>query len=142
MAALEEKILFQAADRPWLWWRYIDDIFLVWHHGEEKLHRFIDFLNQAHPSIKFTADWSGEKMNLLDFQVIREGDRLITDLFTKPTDAHQLLHRTSLSHLKVRSSCLGSGDYIFSISTKRLQYEFTTYTTLQDYYTIQLCNTT
>ena len=27
--------------------------------------------------------------------MIREGDRLITDLFTKPTDTHQLLHRTS-----------------------------------------------
>ena len=57
--------------------------------------RFIDFLNQAHPSIKFTADWSREKINFLDVQVIREGDRLITDLFTKPTDTHQLLHRTS-----------------------------------------------
>ena len=30
----------------------------------------------------------------------------------------------------------------FFISIKRLQYEFTTYTTLQDYYTIQLYNTT
>ena len=28
-------------------------------------------------------------------QVVREGDRLITDLFTKPTDTHQLLHHTS-----------------------------------------------
>ena len=27
--------------------------------------------------------------------MIREGDRLITDLFTKPTDTHELLHRTS-----------------------------------------------
>ena len=74
---------------------FFDDIVLIWHHGEEKLHRFMDFLNQAHPSIKFTADWSREKINFLDFQVIREGDRLITDLFTKPTDTHQLLHRTS-----------------------------------------------
>ena len=55
----------------------------------------MDFLNQAHPSIKFTADWSREKINFLDVQVIKEGDRLITDLFTKPTDTHQLLHRTS-----------------------------------------------
>ena len=34
MAALEEKLLSQAPDRPWLWWRYINDIFLIWHHGE------------------------------------------------------------------------------------------------------------
>ena len=38
MAAFEEKSLFQAPDRPWLWWWYIDDISLIWHHGEEKLH--------------------------------------------------------------------------------------------------------
>ena len=31
---------------------------------------------------------------------------------------------------------------IFFISTKRLQYEFTSYTTLQDYCTIQVYNTT
>ena len=30
----------------------------------------------------------------------------------------------------------------FFVSIKRLHYEFTTYTTLQDYYTIQLYNTT
>ena len=95
MAALEEKLLFQALAIPWLWWRYIDDIYLIWHYGEEKFHRFIDFLNQAHPSMKFIADWSGEKIYFLDIQVIREGDRLMTDLFSEPTDTHQLLHHTS-----------------------------------------------
>ena len=34
-------------------------------------------------------------MNFLDVQVIKQGSQLITDLFTKPTDTHQLLHRTS-----------------------------------------------
>ena len=43
MAGLEEELLSQAQDRPWLWCRYIDDIFLIWHHGEEKSHRFISF---------------------------------------------------------------------------------------------------
>ena len=34
-------------------------------------------------------------MNFLDVQVIKQDNRLITDLFTKPTDTHQLLHRAS-----------------------------------------------
>ena len=97
MAALEEKLLSQAQDRPWLWWRYIDDIFLI---GEEKLDRFLDFLNQAHPSIEFTANWSREKINFLDVQVMREGDRLNTDLFTNPTDTHQLLTSCHPGHTK------------------------------------------
>ena len=102
LAALEEKILSEVQWKPWLWWRYIDDVFLVWLHGEEKLMDFINFLNGAHDSIKFTAEWSSERVNFLGVQVIKQGNKLVTDLFTKPTDTHQLLHRTSChpSHTK------------------------------------------
>ena len=95
LAALEEKLLADAQDKPWVWWRYIDDIFLIWQHGEEKLRDFITFLNGAHDSKKFTAEWSTERVNFLDVQVIKQDDNLITDLFTKPTDTHLLLHRAS-----------------------------------------------
>ena len=53
------------------------------------------FLNGAHDSIKFTAEWFTERVNFLDVLVIKQDDNLITDLFTKPTDTHQLLHRAS-----------------------------------------------
>ena len=43
MAELEEEILRKAEFKPYLWWRYIDDIFFLWEHGEEKLKSFIDF---------------------------------------------------------------------------------------------------
>ena len=45
LAALEEKLLEEAQYKPLIWWRFIDDIFLVWLHGEEKLSEFINFLN-------------------------------------------------------------------------------------------------
>ena len=95
MAALEEKLLEQSQYKPWLWWRYIDDVFLVWTHGEEKLLEFVDFLNSAHHSIKFTVEYSKETVNFLDVQVIKRGNKVVTDLYTKPTDTHQLLHRSS-----------------------------------------------
>ena len=55
-----------------------------------------------HDSIKFGAEWSVERVNFLDIQVIKQDNKRITDLFTKPTDTHQLLHRTSChpSHTK------------------------------------------
>ena len=34
MAKLEEKILSEIELKPYLWWRYIDDIFFLWEHGE------------------------------------------------------------------------------------------------------------
>ena len=77
LAALEEKLLAEAQDKPWVWWRYIDDVFLIWQHGEEKLRDFISFLNRAHDSIIFTAEWSTDKVNFLDVQVIKQGNKLI-----------------------------------------------------------------
>ena len=37
MAELQEEILSEIKLTPYLWWRYIDDIFFLWKHGEEKL---------------------------------------------------------------------------------------------------------
>ena len=37
MAELEEEVLSEIELNPYLWWRYIDDIFFLWEHGEEKL---------------------------------------------------------------------------------------------------------
>ena len=68
-------------------------VFVIWQHEEEKLREFVNFLNGAHESIKFTAEWSTEKVNFLDVQVIKQGNKFVTVLFTKPTDTHQLLHR-------------------------------------------------
>ena len=95
LAALEQKLLDHHVEKPLLWWRYIDDIFLIWTHGEEKLLEFINFLNSAHHSIKFAAEYSKESVNFLDVKVIRKEDSIITDLYTKPTDTHQLLHHSS-----------------------------------------------
>ena len=62
MTELKEEILQKEEFKPYLWWRYIDDIFFLWEHGEEKLKSFIDNINKMHPTIKFMADWS-KKIN-------------------------------------------------------------------------------
>ena len=95
MAALEEKILSKVKKKPSVWWRYIDDIFFIWEHGEESLQEFINEINSFHPTIKFTADWSKEKVNFLDVEVTLKNSVLSTDLFVKPTDTHQFLDPTS-----------------------------------------------
>ena len=69
--------------------------FMICEHGEEKLKSFLDLLNSCHPSIKFTAEYNKNKNNFLDVSVIRSGNKLITDLYVKPTDTHQYLHASS-----------------------------------------------
>ena len=36
----------------------IDDIFMIWLHGREKLERFLDDLNTFHETLKFTWEIS------------------------------------------------------------------------------------
>ena len=84
MAELEEEILREVELKPYLWWRYIDDIFFIWEHEEEKLKEFIDVLNKKHPTIKFTAAWSKTQINFLDLTVYLENGKIKTDLHVKP----------------------------------------------------------
>ena len=95
MAELEEEIIKGSEYKPYLWWRYIDDIFFLWEHGENKLKSFIDKINKAHPTIKFTAEWSKTSINFLDVTVSLIEGVIETDLFVKPTDSHQYLQSSS-----------------------------------------------
>ena len=95
MADLEERIFKYTELKPRIWWRYIDDIFFLWEHGEDSSKQFIETLNACHPTIKFTVEWSKEEINFLDVNVRLRNRQLETDLHIKPTDTHQFLDSTS-----------------------------------------------
>ena len=88
MAKLEEEILSEIELKPYLCWGYIDDIFFLWENGEEKLKEFIEHLNEKHPTIKFTAEWSQTSINFLDVTASLIGGKVTTD-------SHQYLHSCS-----------------------------------------------
>ena len=56
MADFEKKMLETFEKKPMIWWRYIDDKFFIWEHGEESLKVFIEQVNMFHSTIKFTAE--------------------------------------------------------------------------------------
>ena len=66
MSGLEERLLEASADKPLVWMRFIDDVFFIWTHGEEKLKLFINFLNSSHDNIKCTSEYSRETISCLD----------------------------------------------------------------------------
>ena len=96
MGEFEKNAISGYADKPYLWYRYIDDIFMVWTHGEDKLNNFITYLNNIRPTIKFTSEHSTTSIPFLDVNIQLANRRIETDLFCKPTDKHQyLLHSSS-----------------------------------------------
>lgn len=123
MSDLETRLLTWTTRRPCTWWRYIDDIFAIWEHGQESLTTFLEQINAFHPTIKFTAEYSTEKVSFLDTTVFLDGNTLYTDLYTKPTDTHQYLSpdschprhcTTSIPYsqsLRLRRICSRDGDF-------------------------------
>ena len=103
MGNLERKILEKVDKRPDIWWRYIDDVFAIWPHGEERLIEFIEQINNGHSKIQFTAEWSNRSIAFHKVRVTIEEGCLTTDLFTKPTDTHQYLHKYSCHPAHCRS---------------------------------------
>ena len=77
MGDLEEKILKDCDKKPLTWLRYIDDIFMLWQHGEKELEKFLEFLNCYHSIIKFTADYSREEIHFLDVSVRKTNNQLV-----------------------------------------------------------------
>ena len=93
----EKSAIDGYALKPWVWWRYIDDVFFIWEHGEESLKEFLSYLNTLHPTLQFDSpvQYSTETLDFLDVTVTKIGNRLKTDLFTKVTDTHQFLEFSS-----------------------------------------------
>ena len=107
MGKLEKEALKNAPFKPNVWWRFIDDIFMVWPEGEDNLKTFIHYLNSIHPTIKFTHEYSNslhQTLTFLDVQVHLNNKQFQTDLHTKPTDKHQYLLKTSCHPAPFRSA--------------------------------------
>ena len=74
------------------WKRYLDDCFIIWDLGEDKLNTFINIINNLNPHLKFTIEKNDHNIAFLDIMVIKTGTNIETDIFYKPTDTHQYLH--------------------------------------------------
>ena len=124
MGSLEQKLLNAWPTKPVLWLRYIDDIFCIYPDTEMEAQRFVHYLNDQHPTIKFTAEISSDTVHFLDVKVTRSPDNhLHTDLYRKPTDVYRYLHYKSFhprhhkraipysQFVRVRRICTAKKDY-------------------------------
>ena len=96
---------------PFVWLRYIDDIFFIWTHGEAEMNKFTEELNKFLPNLKFTYESSKKKrVAFLDLNVSLENRSITitTDLHTKSTDCYQYLHCSSSHPHHIKNSIIYS----------------------------------
>ncbi len=107
MEHFEQNALANSALVPKLWKRYVDDIFAVWSHGKEHLSKFLSYLNNIHPSIKFTIEQENDQLSLsfLDIALTRNPDgSLKHSVYRKPTHTDRYLNYRSFHHPQIKSS--------------------------------------
>lgn len=93
MDYIERKILSTCQTTPLVWWRYIDDIFFIWSRTRKELSSFQRFLNEFHPTIKFTFETSETSIDFLDTTIVKNEDStLYSKIYNKPTNAFLYLH--------------------------------------------------
>ena len=95
MHYVETKLL---EDMPCIvaWYRYIDDIFLVWNKsGDGKI--ILDKANSINPHIKFTFEWPNQenKLSFLDMELYPDNNRFAYHLYIKPLHSGTTIHWSS-----------------------------------------------
>ena len=125
MAGFEERFVYTYQKQPFVWLRFIDDIFFIWQHDQDELDNFVQHLNSVHNTIKFTCEHSLTSVNLLDTVVsVEENRSLKTRLYVKPTDSASYLHYQSAhprhcikgipygQFLRIRRICSDDSDFL------------------------------
>lgn len=77
------------------WWRFIDDVFLIWKGTVDELKCFHEYLNTIDEEVGFTLLWSKEELQFLDTKVMLTNGALTTTLYKKETDRNTLLRYDS-----------------------------------------------
>uniref|UniRef100_A0A803J8T0 Reverse transcriptase domain-containing protein n=1 Tax=Xenopus tropicalis TaxID=8364 RepID=A0A803J8T0_XENTR len=77
------------------YFRYIDDLFMIWTKGVDSLLSFHQYLNDLDNPVKLTLNYHIDSIEFLDLNIRRDQNRLVTCLFRKTTDRNSILHASS-----------------------------------------------
>ncbi|XP_077782763.1 uncharacterized protein LOC144327350 [Podarcis muralis] len=95
MADLEQRFLNSYPLKPLLYLQYIDNIFIIWTHGQQTLDTFHQTFDDFHPTINLTMNQSMQEIHFLDTTIKIQNGRIDTTLYRKPTDRQTNLHASS-----------------------------------------------
>ena len=110
MEDFESTAIVTSDYQPRIWYRYVDDTFVVWEHGRQQLDEFLEHINGLHERILFTMEVEeNNKISFLDVLVERKDFSIATSVYRKPTHTDRYLNYRSHHHPKTKTgivSCL------------------------------------
>ena len=77
------------------WIRFLDDCYINWPYGEDKLKELHDILNSLDDGIQLSAETSCKELPFLDVMIRKDNTHLTTDIYYKLMDSFQYLPSTS-----------------------------------------------
>ena len=100
MADWEHNMLKGTPLTPLCYKRFLDDIFIIWTHGEQHLTTFITYANSIDPSVQLEAEVNPKGVAYLDTYIYKgpchqRTGHLDMRLYTKPTSSLDLLDTES-----------------------------------------------
>ena len=123
MAHFEEKYIYRNS-KPRIWFRFIDDIWGIYVGDRNSFDIFVEEINSVHSSIQFSGEFSNKEVDFLDVTTYRNGDKIFSRLFCKPTDSHSYLefnschppqNKNSIPYsqfLRIRRNCTEWEDFL------------------------------
>ncbi|KAJ8916940.1 hypothetical protein NQ315_013412 [Exocentrus adspersus] len=112
MEHFEETYVKSYINKPKIWWRYVDDVFSIWPHGQDNLTDFLNFLNNIEPTIKFTLELKeNNKLPFLDVMISKNTEinsNFQTNVYRKKTNTNRYLNFNSNHHLSIKKGVIKS----------------------------------
>ena len=84
------------------YYRYLDDIFIIYDENKLSLTAITTFLNSLCDNLNFKLESFGQQVHFLDIFICNTDGTIQTDIFYKPTDSRQYLnfHSNHPGHVK------------------------------------------
>ncbi|KAJ8974243.1 hypothetical protein NQ317_006325 [Molorchus minor] len=78
---------FQWYNKILFWYRYVDDILVLFNGSKQEVESLLAFLNSLHSSIVFTVEFEeNNKINFLDLEISKLDNKLDFSVYRKPTN--------------------------------------------------------
>ena len=79
MDEVKQKVLETQSKKALFCWRYKDEIFFIWNHGEQELEQILKDFNNFNPNLSFTHETCKNCIPFLDVKVKLIDGKLETD---------------------------------------------------------------